>query len=224
MTEDAGSEPLNIAHSRLVRALDGIAYGLLAVAVIVCHPELGRTWLGDLSNLHLLPLAGMAVATYALPAGNRGDSNWHGARWRLRVAVLLALGLNPFISWWVRSVDNVYLLLTAAAAMFASVWYLLELAVALRVLLHSCGSPKMEMEARIARVLILYFIMIPTTAVHVSFAGALLMFPGTALSDLLRTWSFVPSFVRGLMLLAVLHVEWLLWRTHRVVLARRPEL
>ncbi len=54
-------------RTRLVRALDGIAYGFLAALVIVCHPSFGATPLGDLGNWHVLPLAGALGATLALP-------------------------------------------------------------------------------------------------------------------------------------------------------------
>jgi len=224
MAEQSGTEPPNRMHSRLARALDGIAYGLLAAAVILCHPQLGQTRLGELSNLHLIPLLGMTVATFALPDGLNSQGAWHSARWRLRLSALLALGLNPFVAWWVRTVDNAYLLTVAVAALFVALWYLLELAAALRVLFQACREQRMVTEARVARILILYFIVIPTTAVHVSFVTALIAFPGTTLSDLLRTWAFVPTFVRGLTLLAVLNLAWMLWRAPRVVLAHRPEL
>ncbi len=206
--------PAATPPAQLIRALDGIAYSTVALAVVIAHPMLGRTPLGDLANLHLLPLLALAVSTFAVPTELLpGSDKWRANVWRLRLAVTLTFGLAPFVSWWLRAPDNAYLIAAGALALFAGVWYLLELATMVHELCAHCHEPRLTLESRVARVLVLYFVLIPTVAVHVSFTSALVFYRGTVLADLLRTWLFVPALVRLFMVLSVLNLAWVVWRS-----------
>ncbi len=205
---------------RFIRALDGITYGILVTVLIVCHPRLGNTLLGDLGNVHMIPILGIVIATFALdiPSAWRGDKH-HVDAWRLKTAALTMLGLTPFISWWLRTDNNLYLLAAAGGALYAGAWYLLELTELLRAILHFHEKKNMENQAKLARFFLLFFLLTPTLAVYISFIGAMLIFPGTVLLDLQRTWQLVPIVVRCLMVLSVLNVAWLLWNCHLMVLS-----
>ena len=210
------------AQTRLARALDGIAYSLLAALLIVCHPGLGNTVLGDLGNLHVLPLLLLTASSLWIP----GDAVTPGLSgqsvWRLKLAALVTLGLAPFVSWWIRIADSVYLLLACAAAVYAGIWYLVELAGLIREVLRERNETQLARQAGIARILVLYFTLIPTTSVYVAFTVALLLFQDAVLSDLQRTWGSVPPPVRWLMVLPILNLIWLAWRVYGAIIAAPP--
>ena len=207
----------DLSRARMVRVFDAIAYAILASAVIICHPRIGTTPLGDLANLHLIPVLGLAVATFCLHAPADAPEKWQHALWRLKLAIMIALGLAPFVSWWLRTSDNLHLALMGAAAISASIWYLLELAALLRVVFRHYADRHMEAEAKIARLLFIYLDLVPVLAVYVAFLAAVLLYPGTVLADLRRAWAIVPPILRCVMLLPVLNIVRLLWGSHRVI-------
>lgn len=204
-------------RERFICTLDGIVYGIVATVLIVCYPRLGNTLLGDLGNVHMIPVLGVVIATLALDVPPVWCDKHHGDAWCLKIAALTMLGLSPFVSWWLRTDDNFYLLVAAGGALYAGIWYLLELTELLRAILHFHEKKNLEYQAKLARFFLLFFLLTPTLAVYISFIGAMLIFPGTVLSDLQRTWQFVPILVRCLMVLSVLNVTWLLWNCRRVL-------
>lgn len=215
---------MNPVSARLARALDGIAYCLLATTLIVFLPFAGRTPLGELGHLHIVPVLGICCATLRFPDLPNRDGTENGLIWRLKAASLAALGLTPFISWWLRTLESPYFLIVGTAGLFAANWYLFELASFVRQVFVICGDDRLLFEAKLARGMIFYCVFIPTLGVNLTFLGALLLVPETVLSDLLRTWEFLPHPVRFLMLLAILNLLFLIWRAHSVVLKSfRPE-
>jgi len=204
---------------RVARALDGIAYGLLAASIIVVHPGLGRTPLGDLSNVYLLPLFGVLAATFALPVPPDVSGKLPRMILRLRLACGATLGLAPFVSWWLRACEKPYFLVIAAVCMWSGIWYLLELTGLLHELLKRCSSMGLVFEAMVTRASVLYLDLVVVIAVHVSFIFALFLFPGTVPSDLPRTWLTVPAVLRCAMLLPIFLTIRLLFRSHHVLTA-----
>ena len=209
--------------TRLGRTFDGIAYGILGTLFILCHPRLGVTPLGALGNLHVAPVFGVVVATFVLPVPRNASEAWRTTSDRLRLAALVAMGLLPFVSWWLRAGENLYLMICGSAGVFAAIWYLLELLNLLISVFRSCGCTRLVLEGRIARILALYVVLIPVLAVYVAFVAGTLIFPGVLLSDLYDTWLLIPLSLRCLMTLPVLQICWLLWRGHRAILEQIPE-
>ncbi|MBT3377267.1 MAG: hypothetical protein HN742_05050 [Lentisphaerae bacterium] len=209
---------MNPVSARLARALDGIAYCLLATTLIVFLPYVGRTPLGELGHLHILPVLGLCAATLRLPSPSSSEEATTHLLWRLKASAVTVLGLTPFVSWWLRTLDSPYFLVAGTAGLFAANWYLFELASFIRAVLHKCGNERILFEAKLARVLTFYCVFIPTLGVNLTFVGALILVRGTVLSDLERTWEYLPYPVRFLMLLAVLNLLFLVWRVHSVVL------
>jgi hypothetical protein len=118
---------------------------------------------------------------------------------------------------------KVRLVLAGAAAVYASIWYYLELAALLREVFRCCGMRRLEIEARVAWIAVFYFVLVPALAVAVSFLMALIVLPGTSLGGFHDTWNVVPLSVRRLMLVPVLHVALLVWRWPSVLLADRGD-
>ena len=215
------SEPgwiVNPVSARLARALDGIAYCLLATTLIVFLPFVGRTPLGELGHLHIVPVLGLCCATLRLPDLHSSNGTDSSLLWRLRAASLIVLGLTPFVSWWLRTADSPYFLIAGTAGLFAANWYLFELASFVREVFVLCGGGRLLFEAKLARIMIIYCVFIPTLGVTLTFLGALVLVPGTVLSDLQRTWEYLPHPIRFLMLLAVLNLLLLTWRAHSTIL------
>jgi len=208
-------------RARIARACDCFAGGVIAATVLISHPRLGATPLGELGNAHVVPIAGVLAATFYLPLNGESSPRWCALVWRLRTAALLTTGLAPFVSWWLRTDDNVYFLLLGAAAIYAGIWCLLELnALARELLQGAAAAERVRAQVAAGRIFLFYFVFIPTVGVHVSFLIACIVYRGSSLSDLRRTWHFLPPLLRYLMVLAVLHLTVLLWGLHRHIPAR----
>ncbi|OGV63345.1 MAG: hypothetical protein A3K19_29075 [Lentisphaerae bacterium RIFOXYB12_FULL_65_16] len=197
-----------------------MAYAWLATLILLVCPPLARTPFGDLSNAVLLPLIGVALASLAIPLPVGASPRAADTLGRIKVSAVLTLGLAPFVSWWLRADENLYLLLMAVVACYAVIWYLLELSSFLFELTRDDGPVQLRLEIRLAHSALFYLGLVPVLAVHVSFLIALVMVRGTVLSDLSRTWMIVPWPARYGMLLPVIYLITLLWRLSGVLASR----
>ena len=138
---------------------------------------------------------------------------------RLQSAALLAAGLGPFVSWWLRAEGNLYLAAAAAGGIGAGLWFLHELGALLGQLFRRRGAARQARAARFAQVAVFYGLLVPAIGVYVCFAVALAAFPGTIVADLHQAWVLLPPPIRFLMLLVVLNLAWLTWCAHGVLAA-----
>lgn len=203
---------------RVLRPLDAIVYGLAATAVCLAHPAVRTTALDAPSSVFLIPLAGVGIATFALPAGAYGGE-WAAAVWRLKLAAASMVGLTPFVPWWWRSQGSAYFASAAGLGVFATIWYAIELTSALAETARTCGARNLLRKAVITRVLLLYLVLAPAVAVAATFVGSLAMMPDSGLRDLRRLCVVMPTSLRFLGLLPLIEAGVLVWEC-RTALAR----
>ena len=185
-------------------ALDAIAAGILLACGLVFLPGAGQTPLWDLSGILVFPSWVACAGVLAL----RGCAR---PLFRVKLAALLVAGLVPFSPWWLRSGGNLFLVVNGTLANFAAIWLafeLVELVIAEAERLH---NPGLRRAGRTGLVMLIYFLLIPVTALHVSFALSLFVGGGAILEDLRESWHLVPAPMRWLPLLPVANVARLLW-------------
>lgn len=184
------------------RGLDSQAWSLVALGCTLYLPHVGRTWLGELSLLYVGPVVWGLFSILALgePAGLVGP--WQP--WRLRASWLTFAGLAPFVSWWLRCPDVPYLAVAALAAMLSACWALLETSALVSRLARSRALPALALDALLARVSLLYLLVIPIVSLWVTFGVALLVGWATVPADWLRFWRQIPYWGRLLLTYAPL--------------------
>jgi len=147
----------------------------------------------------------------------RADSRAPWSAWRLRASWLALSGLAPFVSWWQRCPESLFLAVGAMLALGALGWSLLEAVAVTNCLGSGRHVPWLRRETLMARILLLYLLLIPIVALCITFV--LSFFVGlTALpSDWLRSWRLIPTWGRALLcycpLAAVLNLARLLFRS-----------
>ena len=180
------------------RCLDSLAWALATLACTLYLPQVGRTVLGDLSLLYMGPVLWGLLSVLPLrePVGLAGP--WQ--MWRLRAAWMLLAGTAPFFSWWLRCTAVPYLAVTAALAMGAAAWALLETTFLVSRMARSRALGDLSEDAFIVRVGLLYLLVIPIAALWFTFSVALLVGWATVPGDWLRFWRQIPSWGRILLL------------------------
>jgi hypothetical protein len=131
---------------------------------------------------------------------------------RLRLSAVSTLGFSPFVTWWLRCSDHPYLVFGSVAASLSGLWFLIELSSVLVELSRAAGNGPRETDARVGRILLLYLVAIPVLSLHVSFAAALIVVPGTVLADLERFWFMVPPVFRYATAVPILNLARIAWR------------
>lgn len=201
-------------HPSRWRALDAQAWALVTMVCTLYLPQVGRTYLGDLSLLYMGPVVWALLAVLALgePVGLRRP--WQA--WRLRAAWISFAGLGPFVAWWLRCADLPYLAVAAFLAMLSACWAFLETCALVARLARSRALPGLAVDALLARIALLYFLVIPLLALWVTFVAALLAGWATLPGDWLRLWRQVPPWGRVLLtyapVLALMNLARLLLR------------
>lgn len=201
---------------RVLRPLDAIVYGLAATVVCLAHPAVRTTALDEPSSVFVIPLAGVAAATLALPSEAYGGE-WPAAVWRLKLAAMSMAGLAPFASWWWRAQGSAYFALAAGLAVFASIWYAIELTSALAEVARTCAAPSLLRRAVVTRVLLLYLVLAPAVAVAATFLGSLALVSESGLRDLRSLCAVIPTFLRFLGLLPLIEAGALAWECRTAV-------
>ena len=209
--------PSGCLSVKLVRPLDGIAYALASTLFFLVHPGLRTTPLGELSNLYVLPFACVVLSVFFLPGRVGRSVAYESIRWRLRLAGLAALGLCPFVAWWLRARLDMYLMAVAALGLLAAIWFLQELAALLCVLTELGGDEMLRRRAGIARLLLMFVLMAPVIAIAVTFAAALAVNPAAGIFDVKRWWRVIPVGLQVAMLLPIVETWVILWLTRRLV-------
>jgi len=194
------------------RALDGIAYGLIGVVLSIYYPGGGAGIGGAVRYWHLLPVAWITVSVFHFTGGISDREGCRGLCLRLRFSGLCAVGFSPFVTWWLRCGDHPYLVIGTVFGVLSGVWFLIDLSSLLIVLSSHAGGGTGATDARIARMLLLYLLLIPILSLHVSFAAALLIMPGTVLADLERFWFLVPPLFRYLTVVPLLNLVRVCWQ------------
>ena len=201
---------------RVLRPLDAIVYGLAATVVCLAHPSVRATPLGEPSSVFVIPLAGVAIATFALPAEACGGG-WAATVWRLKLAAMSMVGLAPFVPWWWRAQGNAYFALAAALGVFAAIWYAIELTSTLAELARTCAARSLLRRAVVTRVLLLYLVLAPAVAVAGTFVGSLALVSDSGLRDLRRLCAIIPASLRFLGLLPLIEAGALAWECRTAV-------
>lgn len=180
------------------RCLDSLAWALATLACTLYLPQAGRTVLGGLSLLYMVPLVWASGSVQAMrePAGLAGP--WQ--IWRLRAAWLTVVGLAPFFAWWLRCADVPYLAGGAAGSLAAVSWALLETAFLVARVARSRGLSSLALDALSARVAVLYLMVIPVLSLWVTFLAARIVGWATVPGDWLRFWGQIPAWGRLLLL------------------------
>ncbi len=184
-------------HPARWRALDSQAWALVTMVCTLYLPQVGRTCLGELSLLYMGPVAWATLSVLALGEPSGLARTWQ--LWRLRAAWICFAGLAPFLSWWLRCVNLPYLAVAALLAMLSACWAFLETCAMVGHLARSRGLPGLALDALLARIALLYFLVIPLLALWVTFAAALLAGWATVPGDWLRLWRQVPPWGRLLL-------------------------
>lgn len=207
------------------RCLDSLAWALASLGVCLYLPSVGRTVLGGLSLLYMVPVLWALASVLRLgePAGLMGP--WQ--IWRLRASWTAVAGLGPFFTWWLRCADNAYLASVAAVALVAAGWALLETAYVLAQVARSRGLRTLALDTLGVRIGLLYLLVIPVLSLWVTFVAALVIGWASAPGDWLRFWRQVPMWGRVLLLygplLALGNLSRLLLRTsgciHRLLVS-----
>ncbi|MBT3286596.1 MAG: hypothetical protein HN849_12780 [Victivallales bacterium] len=185
-------------------ALDIAAAGTLLVCGLVFLPGAGRTPLGDLSGLLAVPAWGACLGVLLL----RGCAR---PLFRLKLAALVVAGLAPFASWGVRFSGSLFLVANGTLASFVGVWFLFEVAEMVAAEAERLRNPGLVAAARKGIVYLLYFLLIPLAALHVSFALSCFVGRAAIVEDLRESWHLIPTPMRWLPLLPVANVARLLW-------------
>lgn len=203
---------------QLVRGLDALAYGLLTFGLLLLHPDLPVTPLGETGTVYVFPLLAMCLAVFALLGRVRLGGVLDQLIWRLRLAGLFLVALSPFPSWWVRAPENFYLLMMGFCAILAFFWFLMELAAVLREALLRCDAPRLPFEATICHQSVIYLSILPLLSIYAMFIVWYATTPGVMGLDFERLWFFTPKFLKVIMLVPPLLILRLLWQTRSVVL------
>lgn len=196
------------------RCLDMLAWSVLLTSIIVYLPRVGQTYLGDISLLYMAPLTVAVVAAWCFGHPPELVDGWQV--WRLRAAWLTLGATAPFVSWWQRCPEVLYLAIGMLVSLAVLAWALLE-----SVALVACVAKRRNLsvivqDTLIGRVALVYLLLIPITAVGVTFVLALFTGVASVPSDWLRFWRLIPPWGRMLLtycpLVASLNFSRLLFR------------
>ncbi|MBN2451526.1 MAG: hypothetical protein JXR77_14140 [Lentisphaeria bacterium] len=184
------------------RCLDGLAWALAWELCILYVPAIGRSPLGHLRLLYVIPLLFAAALVFRLGTPRELAGTW--LLWRLRASWLAVAGLSPFPGWWSRCSEARYLALGAALALSAAPWALLETVAVPAALAKARRRMALYHDAVLARAALLYLFLIPVAALLVTFAIAFLQGMATVPGDWLHFWRLIPPWGRLLMALSPL--------------------
>lgn len=204
-------------HLRLVRGIDGITYGLTALAAFFYFPSISETVIGSLSWFSILPLFAVAAATFLLPALENFRYSLRAHLQRMRFTVLCAAGLSPFLIWWVQLLNNLYLFVCTGLAVGMLIWFLIELTEFMRHLMSATARHRLSSEARVARILLTVAVFIPVMAVFAAFVIKTATDSQFDLYAVRSSWHYVPLVMRALLLIPPLMSLVVLWKCRFVL-------
>lgn len=221
---DIEAHRLHLAGSRW-RCLDGLGCALAAAVFLLALPCRRAGWhAGFVDPLAAWPLVFGAAAVFGFGVPPELAGSWR--IWRWRASWLVLAGTAPFAAWWSRCPEPVYLGVGAALALAAAPWAMLEAAAAIGTMAQHRCQPGLAREALIARIVLLYLLLIPAAAMLVTFGLALLTGSAHVPDDWLRFWRVVPGWGQAVVtygpMLAVLNLARLLLRASPVLMGAGP--
>jgi hypothetical protein len=101
---------------RTIRCLDGLTWCGGGLLVLLVLPQGARDQLGRIDWLGQLPALGLAWFAWRLPAAALREPLAIAMLVRLRLCALACAGLYPFLVWWQRTPDSLWLLVQACLA------------------------------------------------------------------------------------------------------------
>jgi hypothetical protein len=117
------------ADVRLLRCLDALLYGLIALAVLLLWPGAGRNLMNNLSLIVVLPALWLAWTALQLPPALPGQpKKWVTARRRLIGSAVLMSALQPGALWYQHVATSLYLACNAMLWVLVTLVFLFEFA------------------------------------------------------------------------------------------------
>ncbi len=139
----------------------GVGMFGMAVALAWVLGEYGVVAVAS-SSLGLMRYAQVAPAALALVSALLCGPE----AFRLQLASAIALGMSPFLTWFLRSMGQMQFPFCVVALTVAVLWMLLEMNRLARRIAQVAGSPALEAVCRIHRLLVRYVVIIPILANH----------------------------------------------------------
>lgn len=167
--------------------LDAIGYALGVLAAIILIPGIGRTPLGDLDTLYVLPVAVVGLSVFRLCHGVKGDQPSVMKIFRLRCSALCMVGLSPFLSWWFRFSGNLYLAVMALGGIVAFFWCLIETTSILDHAARCLGKWELARWARTVRHGLIFLSLAPILSYYAA-SLVLLGIDGSMTAADIGTW------------------------------------
>jgi hypothetical protein len=205
--------------SRILRCLDAIFYGFLALALVTVYEATRVISIsGPPTLLAFLPLAGITIAVLLIPPASDPTQSLAKPLTRAKFTALLTLGLAPFISWQFRSEGSLYLAASGGLGILAAVWFLTELTGFLEQLFAGRQAKRQWALAKITGYFAKYMLLTPTVFLYFFITTQLFKHPSLSihtlvywLGDTLSIWSYI---YLGLLIGLIIALLALIWQAH----------
>lgn len=208
---------------KIIRGLDGVFLASLSIIVMIFHPSLGRDELGVVNLICVAPIAVIAWFIYQLPPQLDSIKNWQNVIVNLRIFTFGFALLSPFLVWWNKIPDNMYLLINSQLAALAGIGFIFNLNRLIQELTIFSGHKSMEWESRFIKLVIFYSMLIPLIAILLTYTIDSLITSGNAFKDYHTILSITPKWFRAIIIAPVILTFSLLYRI-RHFLARQFDL
>ena len=150
---------------RLLRCLDALLYGLIALAVLLLWPGAGRNLMNNLSLIVVLPAIWLTWTALQLPPTLPGQpEKWVTARTRLIGTAVLMSALQPGALWYQHVATSLYLACNAMLWALVTLAFLFEFAKVVGLLAEYLKGGPEAAAAKVTRGMYFYLACVPALA------------------------------------------------------------
>ena len=150
---------------RLLRCLDALLYGLIALAVLLFWPGAGRNLMNNLSLIVVLPAIWLAWTALQLPPTLPNQpKKWVTARTRLIGTAVLMSALQPGALWYQHVATSLYLACNAMLWALVALAFLFEFAKVVGLLAEYLKGSQEAAAAKVTHGMYFYLAGVPALA------------------------------------------------------------
>ncbi len=146
---------------QIIRRLDSLLFVFAAIIIIIVHPSIGRNELGQFDIFCMVPCIFLGWLCYQIPLNFENIPQWKLTVFSLRFFAVTLMIQSPFVVWWIPMPNNVYFFINAQIALCCGISFLFYLTKLVLELAKHTDAKSLAIEAKIAKTIIFYFILIP---------------------------------------------------------------